>query len=90
MVAGAFTITGFELDWNLEGDDPAVWCALFRSSGSPAVVVDPSLLRAAEPLVIEVDPQRACRELGWAPQKGLEVFLGDMITKLADGRSLCG
>jgi GDPmannose 4,6-dehydratase len=79
MVSCAFTIAGFDLDWNLEGDDPASWNAVFRSSEIPAVVVNPDLLRATEPLVIEVDPSRACRELGWAPAKGLEVFLKDMI-----------
>jgi GDPmannose 4,6-dehydratase len=84
MVACAFTIAGFDLDWNLEGDDPASWRAVFRSSGSPAVVVNPDLLRAAEPLVIQVDPGRACRELGWAPRRGLEVFLEDMIGKLGE------
>ena len=82
MVACAFTIAGFDLDWNLEGDDPASWCAVFRTSGVPAVVVNPQFLRAAEPLVIQVDPGRASRELGWAPKKGLEVFLEDMIKKL--------
>jgi len=39
--------------------------------------------RAAEPLVIQVDPGRARRELGWAPRQGLEVFLDDMISKLS-------
>lgn len=83
MVACAFTIAGFDLDWNLDGDDPASWRAAFRPSGIPAVVVNPNLLRATEPLAIQVDPSRACRELGWAPTKGLEVFLGDMISKLS-------
>src|SRR6266516_455335 len=83
MVACAFTIAGFVLEWNLEGDDPAVWRADFRSSGTPAVVVNPDLLRAAEPLVIQVDPGRARKELGWAPRQGLEVFLDDMLSKLS-------
>jgi GDPmannose 4,6-dehydratase len=87
MVACAFTIGGFDLDWNLEGDDPASWGAVFRASGTPAVVVNPDLLRAAEPLTIQVDPGRACRELGWAPRKGLEVFLEDMISKLSGAGS---
>lgn len=87
MVACAFTIGGFELDWNLEGDDPASWCAVFRSSGTPAVIVNPDLLRAAEPLTIQVDPRRASKELGWAPRKGLEVFLHDMISKLSGAGS---
>ncbi len=83
MVACAFTIAGFDLEWNLEGDDPAKWHANFRSSGTPAVIVNPDLLRAAEPLLIQVDPGRARRELGWAPRLGLEVFLADMISKLS-------
>jgi GDPmannose 4,6-dehydratase len=83
MVASAFTIAGFDLDWNLEGVDPTSWHAVFRSSGTPAVVVNPQFLRAAEPLTIQVDPVRACRDLGWAPRKGLEVFLEDMIGKLS-------
>ena len=37
MVACAFTIGGFELDWNLGGDDPAFRCAMFRSSGTPEI-----------------------------------------------------
>jgi GDPmannose 4,6-dehydratase len=93
MVACAFTIAGFDLDWNLEGDDPASWRAVFRSSGTPAVVVNPDLLRAAEPLVIQVDPGRARRELGWAPRRGLEVFLEDMIGKSGErkpAKQLCG
>lgn len=83
MVACAFRIAGFDLEWNLEGDDPAAWSAEFRSLGTPAVVVNPGLLRAAEPLVIQADPGRARRELGWAPSQGLEVFLDDMISKLS-------
>ena len=88
MVACAFTIAGFDLDWNLEGDDPASWYAVFQSSGAPAVIVNPDLLRAAEPLVIQVDPGRARRELDWKPRKGLEVFLDDMISKLSGTGSI--
>jgi len=84
MVACAFTIAGFDLAWNLEGDDPTMWGAEFRSSGLPAVIVNPNLLRAADPVVIQVDPERACKELGWAPRRGLEVFLSEMIDKLSD------
>jgi nucleoside-diphosphate-sugar epimerase len=36
----------------------------------------------AEPLVIEVDPSRATRDLGWVPRPGLEVFLKDMLANL--------
>lgn len=81
LIDCTFTIVGFDLRWNLEGDDPKAWRAYFRSTGAPAVVVDPDLLRTAEPLVIRVDPDRARRELGWTPKQGLEVFLRDMFTK---------
>ena len=78
----AFTISGFDLEWDLQGDDPSGWRGSFRTSGAPAVIVDPRLLRASEPMVIQVDPDRARRELGWAPRQGLEVFLRDMFTRL--------
>jgi GDPmannose 4,6-dehydratase len=80
LIDCAFTIGGFDLKWNLEGDDPTAWHAYFRSTDTPAVAVDPDLLRAAEPLVIRVDPDRARRELGWVPKQGLEVFLRDIFT----------
>jgi GDPmannose 4,6-dehydratase len=81
LVDCAFTIGGFELEWDLDGENPAAWCGYFRSSGKAAVVVDPHLLRTAEPLVIQVDPSRARKELGWTPRQGLEVFLRDMFTE---------
>ena len=80
LIDRAFTIGGFDLEWELAGDDPAAWRACFRSTGKVAVTVNPQLLRTAEPLVIRVNPGRAQRELGWVPQPGLEVFLSDMIT----------
>jgi GDPmannose 4,6-dehydratase len=82
LVDCAFTIGGFELEWELEGENPAGWRAYFRSTGRPAVIVDPNLLRTAEPLTIQVDPSRARKELGWAPGEGLEIFLKDMFAKL--------
>ena len=83
LVDCAFAIGGFDLEWDLEGDDPAAWHGYFRSTRVPAVTVNPDLLRTAEPLVIRLDPGRAQRELGWAPRQGLEVFLRDMFTKAA-------
>ena len=80
----AFTIGGFDLEWDLQGNDPAAWHGRFRMSDAPAVIVDSHLLRASEPLVIQVDPGRARRELGWAPRHGLEVFLQDMFTRLQE------
>ncbi len=81
LVDCAFKIEGFDLVWDLDGDDPSGWSARFRNTKTEAVVVDPRLLRAAEPLVIELDPGRAERELGWKPKQGLEVFLRDMFSK---------
>jgi GDPmannose 4,6-dehydratase len=81
LIDSAFTIGGFELGWDLEGDNPAAWRGYFRSTKMPAVIVNPDLLRTAEPLVIRVDPSRAQKELGWAPRPGLEVFLREMFTK---------
>ena len=83
LIDCAFTIGGFDLDWDLDGDDPAAWSGRFRSTKRPAVTVSPDLLRTAEPLVIRVDPSRAQKELGWAPRQGLEVFLKDMFDKMS-------
>jgi GDPmannose 4,6-dehydratase len=80
LIDCAFTIGGFDLNWNLEGNDPSSWRGYFRSTKTIAVAVKPEFLRTAEPLVIRVDPSRAQKELGWAPRRGLEVFLRDMFT----------
>lgn len=82
LVDCAFGIGGFELEWELDGEDPSAWRAQFKSSGEPAVMVDPQLLRTAEPRSIHLDPSRARTELGWAPREGLDVFLQDMFAKL--------
>jgi GDPmannose 4,6-dehydratase len=83
LVDRAFALAGFELDWQMDGDDPAAWQARFRGSGSKAVIVDPDLLRTAEPWDIRVDPSRARNELGWSPQQGLDGFLTDMLDRHA-------
>jgi GDPmannose 4,6-dehydratase len=75
----AFALGGFELEWNLEGDDPAAWHATFAQSGERAVAVDASFIRPADPRAIAADPSRARNELGWEPQPGLDVFLEDML-----------
>jgi GDPmannose 4,6-dehydratase len=83
LVDEAFRIAGFALEWRLEGDDPREWSARFGEGGAPAVAVDASLLRPADPLVIEVDSARARAELGWSPRRGLGVFLSDMLDDTA-------
>ncbi|HYF51632.1 MAG TPA: GDP-mannose 4,6-dehydratase [Planctomycetota bacterium] len=75
----AFALAGFELEWNLDGDDPTKWRAKFKKSGKLAVAVDPLLLRPADPLVIRADSSRARNQLGWSPRAGLDVFLADML-----------
>jgi GDPmannose 4,6-dehydratase len=83
LVDCAFRIGGFELEWDLQGEDFSSWRGYFSSTGKPAVVVDPRLFRTADPLVIQVDPSRARKELGWMPKEGLEVFLQDMFDNLS-------
>jgi GDPmannose 4,6-dehydratase len=80
LIDRAFALSGIEVEWQLEGDDPGAWHAVFRDSGNPAVVVNRELLRRAEPKIIRADPARARKELGWSPQQGLDVFLRDMIS----------
>ncbi len=82
LVDRAFSLAGLELNWHLDGAEAQSWHATFQATGSPAVVVDPSLLRTAEPLAIEVDPSLAKHDLGWSPQSGLTVFLNDMLSNL--------
>lgn len=75
----AFALAGFELDWELEGDDPLAWSARFASSGKTAVVVDPTFIRPSDPQAIAADPSRIEADLGWKPHPGLDRFLTDML-----------
>jgi GDPmannose 4,6-dehydratase len=75
----AFALAGFELAWELGGDDPSAWSAHFAVSGRPAVVVDPAFIRPSDPVAIAADPTRIERELGWQPRPGLDRFLSDML-----------
>jgi GDPmannose 4,6-dehydratase len=86
LVDCAFKIGGFDLEWDLQSDDPANWRGYVRATRQPAVIVDPHLLRTAEPLVIQVDPSRSRKELGWAPREGLDVFLREMFANLLNAR----
>jgi GDPmannose 4,6-dehydratase len=75
----AFGLAGYELEWQLEGEDPLTWSACFAGSGDLAVVVDPAFIRPSDPKSIAADPSRVEAELGWAPQPGLDRFLEDML-----------
>jgi GDPmannose 4,6-dehydratase len=79
LVDRAFALKGFDLEWHLEGANPTKWGAYFSTTGLPAVVVDPALLRPADPMAIKADAFRAHEELGWTPRTGLDVFLQDML-----------
>ena len=84
LVDRAFALAGFELVWELEGEDPLGWSAAFADSGEPAVVVDPAFLRPSDPKAIAADPSRIEAELGWQPRPGLDVFLEDMLDRPRD------
>lgn len=90
LVDATFSLVGEKLEWQLKGDSAAEWQAKFQATGALAVVVDPNLLRTAEPLEIEVDPSRARQELGWSPQQGVEVFLRDMLNAQTATEKRCG
>src|SRR4051812_2425557 len=75
----AFALAGFDLQWQLDGDDPLAWSARFAGSGELAVVVDPAFIRPSDPKAIAADPRRVEAELGWTPRPGLDRFLEDML-----------
>ena len=75
----AFALAGFELDWELTGDDPLRWHAAFAGSGDAAVIVDAAFIRPSDPKAIAANPARIAAELGWQPRAGLDVFLEDML-----------
>lgn len=80
LIDKAFELSGFELTWDLAGEDPGAWGAHFRGTDVAAVRVERGLLRANDPLVIEADASRARMELGWAPRVGLDSFLEEMLS----------
>jgi GDPmannose 4,6-dehydratase len=79
LVDRAFTLAGYELRWELDGEAPTSWSATFADSSEPAVLVDPALIRPADPKAIAADPSRIAAELGWEPKGGLDAFLEDML-----------
>ena len=79
LIDRAFALAGFELEWDRDPSDPADWSARIVGTGQVVVVVDPSLLRPADPASIGTDPSLARRELGWQPTAGLDAFLEEML-----------
>jgi GDPmannose 4,6-dehydratase len=43
------------------------------------VVTDPKFMRPAEVDLLQADPSKACRELGWSPKVGFEQLVGMMV-----------
>jgi GDPmannose 4,6-dehydratase len=80
LIDRAFTLAGFALEWDRDANDPAEWTARLAGGDEPIVVVDPSLLRPADPAVIGTDPSRARDELGWAASTGLGAILEEMLS----------
>jgi GDPmannose 4,6-dehydratase len=78
LIDRAFRLGGFQLSWDLDGDDPLRWQANFEAGGV-AVVVDPEFVRPADPAAIGANPSRVQSDLGWEPRVGLDVFLTDML-----------
>lgn len=81
LVDCAFNLEGYNLEWNLEGDEPEKWFAKFKSTGLPAVIVDQSYIRTSDPYAIYADSSLAKEELGWIVNKDLNLFLKDMLEK---------
>lgn len=80
LIDRAFSLAGLPLVWDRTDPEPVRWSATLESTGSSAVVVDPTLIRPADPAAIGVDSALARRELGWAPTGDLDRFLVDMLS----------
>lgn len=79
LVDRAFALADLSLEWDRSAVDPTRWTARIRRTGTVAIIVDPQLMRPADPLAILADPSRARRDLGWAPGTGIDRFLLDML-----------
>jgi GDPmannose 4,6-dehydratase len=84
LVDRAYTLAGFPLEWD-RTDQESEWSARLEGTATVAVVVDPQLLRPADPATIVADPSRATAELAWQPRIGLDPFLREMLEAEADG-----
>ena len=83
LIDRAFSLAGHDLEWQIEGDDPREWRAVFAENGATAVVADPALFRPSDPMAIAADASLARRELGWEPRAGIDCFLCDMLEHTA-------
>jgi len=79
LIDRAFELGGFHLDWDRDSRDPVDWTARLAGSARSVVVVDPALIRPADPATIGTDPSHARDDLGWRPQSGLDPFLEALL-----------
>lgn len=79
LIDRAFEMGGHPIEWDRSSGDPAAWTAHLVATGHPAVVVDPSFVRHADPASIGTDPSLARDELAWRPRSDLDAFLADML-----------
>lgn len=79
LIDRAFALVGLDLTWDRSNDDPTRWTAVISRSGTAAIRVDKQLIRPTDPAAIVANPERAVRDLGWAPRPGIDGFLHDML-----------
>jgi len=79
LIDRTFDLAGLPLVWDRTSTDPAGWSASLKIAGSPAVVVDPALIRPSDPAAIGANPAKAQAELRWKARPGLDPFLVDML-----------
>jgi GDPmannose 4,6-dehydratase len=79
LIDRTFALADLALEWDRSTEDPALWTARIRRTGTVAIVVDPSLIRPSDPVAILANPALAQRELAWAPRPGIDTFLLDML-----------
>ncbi len=80
LIDRAFVMGGHPIAWDRSSSDSADWTARLVATGHPAVVVDQSFIRRADPASIGTDPSLARDELGWQPRSELDAFLADMLS----------
>ena len=80
LVDRAFALAGFELAWQLDGDDPLAWTRGVRRLGRAGGRRRPGV-HPARPTRWRSPPTRAGSpsDLGWQPRPGLDAFLEDML-----------
>ncbi len=72
----AFSMAGFELDWQGEGVNEKGIC---KNSGKTLVEVDPRYFRPTEVDFLLGDPTKAKELLGWTPKHNLQTLVEDMM-----------